>query len=524
MVITAAVVSVPFGLLLAGVDFSATSAAFPVARAAELSQAQLTDAMHEALRGSFVHTLLEWTAFSTAVLTALFAGIHFAIRKDATTPIIGAALFFSGCMDAFHTLAADRLISAAAPNANLIPFTWAICRMFNALIIMTGVGLLLWRGSELLKGNSRFIAGTAVSFGFAAYLIIAYCAQSSELPQTMYPDALIRRPFDVIPLLLFLLLAFVVMPAYHRQYPNLFSKSVMIAMVPEVATEIHMAFGSATLFDAHFNIAHFLKIIAYVIPLVGIGLEYIQVYRNEELSVELLARRNAELMRSNSDLDDFAYISSHDLKEPLRGIHNFSHFVLEDCGDQVDAEGRRKLETIANLAQRMEVLLDSLLYYSRVGRSELNRVLTDFGDVVDQGLEPLRSRIEESNVELEIDPLLPSVDCDAVRAAQIVTNLVSNAIKYNESDPIKISIGFERRGTYTVFHVRDNGIGIRKKHIDSIFRIFRRLHSQEKYGGGAGAGLTIARKIAERHGGQLWVESEYGSGTTFLFTLSPKEE
>lgn len=503
MAITSALVAIPFLLMLLGVDFAATSTPFPVAQAADLSPSQLTDAMYAAMKGSFVHTLLEWSAFSIALLTALFAGIHFVIRRDATTPIIGAALFFSGCMDAFHTLAADRLISAAAPNANLIPFTWAICRIFNALIITAGVGVLLWRGPRELKGNTRFIAATAISFGAAAYLIIAYSAASTDLPQTMYPDAFIRRPFDAIPLVLFVLLAFFIMPRYNRRFPSLFSKSVMIAMIPEIATDLHMAFGSSRLFDAHFNVAHFLKIIAYLIPLVGLGLEYVQVYRSEELSVTLLGRRNAELARSNEELDDFAYIASHDLKEPLRGVHNYSHFVIEDCADQIDEDGKDKLETIARLAQRMEALLDSLLYFSRVGRSELRRTPTYFRDVVDEALEPLASRIQSSNLEIEIEQSLPVVNCDPIRCAQVVTNLVANAIKYNESNPKRVSIGSQQYGRTSVIFVRDNGIGIRKKHLESVFRIFKRLHSQEKFGGGSGAGLTIAKKIVEGHEGQI---------------------
>ncbi|MBW4554587.1 MAG: GAF domain-containing protein [Trichormus sp. ATA11-4-KO1] len=233
-----------------------------------------------------------------------------------------------------------------------------------------------------------------------------------------------------------------------------------------------------------------------------------------------LAQLNIELERSNNELDAFAYIASHDLKEPLRGIHNYSNFLIEDYGEILDEEGKTKLKTLIRLTQRMEDLIDSLLHFSRLGRVDLSRQQTDINSIVHRSLDLLSARIEEMNVEIRIPRTLPTVYCDRVQIVEVFNNLIANAIKYNDKAEKWIEIGYiEESPAPMVFYVRDNGIGIQEKHFEAIFRIFKRLHGPSKYGGGTGAGLTIAKKIVERHGGKIWVESTYGEGSTFYFTL-----
>ncbi len=236
-----------------------------------------------------------------------------------------------------------------------------------------------------------------------------------------------------------------------------------------------------------------------------------------------LAQLNIELERSNNELDAFAYIASHDLKEPLRGIHNYSNFLIEDYGEILNEEGREKLRTLIRLTQRMEDLIDSLLYFSRLGRVDLSIQDTDINSVVGRNLDLLSARIEEMGVEIRIPRPLPTVYCDRVQVGEVFNNLIANAIKYNDKPEKWIEIGYIEAASPAplTFYVRDNGIGIREKHFQAIFRIFKRLHGPSKYGGGTGAGLTITKKIVERHGGKIWVESTYGEGSTFYFTLQP---
>lgn len=233
-----------------------------------------------------------------------------------------------------------------------------------------------------------------------------------------------------------------------------------------------------------------------------------------------LAQLNIQLERSNKELDAFAYIASHDLKEPLRGIHNYSNFLIEDYSETLNAEGKAKLNTLIRLTQRMEDLIDSLLHFSRLGRVDLSIQYTDLNSVINRILDLLSARIEETGVDIRIPRPLPTVYCDHVQVGEVFNNLIANAIKYNDKAEKWIEIGYvDHPSLPTAFYVRDNGIGIREKHFEAIFRIFKRLHGPSKYGGGTGAGLTIAKKIVERHSGTIWVESTYGVGTTFYFTL-----
>ncbi len=253
-----------------------------------------------------------------------------------------------------------------------------------------------------------------------------------------------------------------------------------------------------------------------------------------EFYAEALTRQNAELASSNQELDDFAYIASHDLKEPLRGIHNYAGFLIEDHGDRLGDDGRAKLETVKRLAQRLEGLINSLLTFSRVGRVELAVQETDLNQILAEILDSLAITLKEKGVEVRIPKRLPSLRCDQVRIAEVFRNLITNAIKYNDKPTKWVEIGAcadgEPRGSgkfrpgEAAFYVRDNGIGIQEKHFETVFQIFKRLHSRDRYGEGTGAGLTIVKKIVERHGGRIWVDSKTGEGATFYFTLACKDQ
>jgi chemotaxis family two-component system sensor kinase Cph1 len=233
---------------------------------------------------------------------------------------------------------------------------------------------------------------------------------------------------------------------------------------------------------------------------------------------EGLINLNAELERKNSDLNSFAYIAAHDLKEPLRGIANYAEFLLEDHGGALPEEAVRKLRSIGSLAARSRQLLDALNHYSRLGRIEINRTPVEMDHLLDEVIESLGSTLE--NASLQRPRPLPRIACDPVLAREVFANLLSNAVRYNTSPEKIVEIVWRGDTSAPVFSLRDNGIGIRKKHLDAIFHIFRRLHAADEFGGGTGAGLAIVKSIIERHGGNIRVESAPGSGSTFFFTFA----
>lgn len=236
---------------------------------------------------------------------------------------------------------------------------------------------------------------------------------------------------------------------------------------------------------------------------------------------EELVRFNAELELKNEELDSFAYVASHDLKEPLRGIQNFSHFVLEDYGEKLDPQGAAQLQTVIRLTGRMELMLDSLLHYSRLGRAGLRAHEIDANDTLQAALELIAVRLQERGTAVRIPRPLPRVHADPDRLTEVFTNLISNAAKYNDKSEPWIEVGWlePKDEGEPVLYVRDNGLGIAPEHQESVFRIFRRLHPRDAFGGGVGAGLTIVRRIIDRHGGRIWLESEPGRGSTFYFSF-----
>jgi PAS domain S-box-containing protein len=238
-----------------------------------------------------------------------------------------------------------------------------------------------------------------------------------------------------------------------------------------------------------------------------------------------LARHADALERSNTDLDEFAYIASHDLKEPLRGLSSNARFLHEDYAEKLDQEGVGRLLRLGYLCQRMEHLIDDLLYFSRIGRQELGIQPTDLNEVIRDIEMVSATTLKERNGFIVIPHELPRVSCDKVRITEAFRNLIVNAIKYNDNPARSVEVGYynelkTRHGTeFGVFYVKDNGIGIAEEFHEDIFRIFKRLNAEDEDKKGTGVGLTFVRKIVERHGGRIWLDSVLGEGTTFYFTI-----
>jgi len=228
-----------------------------------------------------------------------------------------------------------------------------------------------------------------------------------------------------------------------------------------------------------------------------------------------------DLAQINGELDDFTYAVSHDLKAPLRTIKSFGSFLLEDYSDKIDEEGQMYLSRMMDATTRMKVLIEDLLTISRIGRMNVEDESVDFSDIINIIKLDLNSQLEESGGAIFVSDI-PIITSKKILIKQLLFNLISNGLKYNESETPKIWISHYETPSEHTIKVRDNGIGIDTKHHDKIFKIFERLHKQEEFSG-TGAGLTICKKIVENLGGRIWVESEIGKGSTFFFTIPNKK-
>jgi signal transduction histidine kinase len=232
---------------------------------------------------------------------------------------------------------------------------------------------------------------------------------------------------------------------------------------------------------------------------------------------EDLARKVEELARSNRDLEQFAYVASHDLQEPLRMVAAYTQLLAERYRGKLDENADKYIGYAVEGALRMQTLILDLLAFSRVGRAESGRKNGDCNGALKIAMANLQTAIGESGAVITYDEL-PSVAIDQSQLVQLFQNLLGNAIKFRAAEAPAIRVSAEKQDSSWLFSVADNGIGISSQYQDKVFVIFQRLHTREEYAGN-GVGLAICKKIAEYHGGRIWVESEPGCGATFHFTL-----
>jgi PAS domain S-box-containing protein len=245
-----------------------------------------------------------------------------------------------------------------------------------------------------------------------------------------------------------------------------------------------------------------------------------ELARQVEEQTATLRKLNEQLALSNRDLEQFAYVASHDLQEPLRMISSFLQLLSKKYEGRLDETGKEYISVAVDGAHRMKKLIDDLLDYSRVGRKEIHKSDVDLQVCVQRSLLSLGPAIRDAGAKIHVNPL-PVVKGDNRQMEQVFQNIVGNALKYRRNVAPEITVGYHERENEWEIYVRDNGIGFDQEQAASIFNVFHRLHSQKEFSG-TGIGLAICKKIIEGHGGRIRAESVAGEGSTFYFTL-PKE-
>lgn len=245
---------------------------------------------------------------------------------------------------------------------------------------------------------------------------------------------------------------------------------------------------------------------------------------NQEITQRKQAeRKQAELLeqveKANRELKEFAYVASHDLKAPLRGISSLAGWISSDYSDKLGEKGKEQMDLLLGRVSRMQKLIDGILQYSRVGQIEEEKAAVDLNELIPAIIDLLAP---PENIEITVETELPVIECGEARITQVFQNLLSNAVKYIDKLQGKIRIGFVEENGFWKFSVADNGLGIEEEHFERIFQMFQTL-SRHDENGGTGIGLTVVKKIVELYGGKIWLESKLGEGSTFFFTL-PKQE
>ncbi len=242
-----------------------------------------------------------------------------------------------------------------------------------------------------------------------------------------------------------------------------------------------------------------------------------QMEREMERQHKKLQQHATALKESNEDLEQFAYIASHDLQEPLRTIHGFTQLLADRNQGQLDAQSKEFMDFVTEAAERMQSLIQDLLKFSRVQAKKIVPISLNTEEILQELLSQLSLTLEETHASITHDPL-PNVEFDPGHFRHLLQNLLTNSLKYKNPDPPVIHIGVLELSKEWQFSIQDNGIGIAPEYFEKIFQAFKRLHTKQEYPG-TGIGLALCKKIVERGGGRIWVESEVGKGSKFSFTI-----
>ena len=242
---------------------------------------------------------------------------------------------------------------------------------------------------------------------------------------------------------------------------------------------------------------------------------------NRKLAENQIKRASQELKRSNEELEQFAYVSSHDMQEPLRVVSSYCQLLKEKYYQKMDEDGKKYLDYSIDATFRMKILIKELLDFYRVGRKDIPFELIDLNDLVKEVLKDFERSIKNEKIKIIIENNMPEIFAIEFRIKQLLTNLLSNSIKFRGKNPTEIRIGCceESTETHWLFYISDNGVGIPSEFYERIFGVFKRLYSIEEYPG-TGIGLALCKRIVETHGGKIWVDSEVNKGSCFYFTIS----
>jgi|GEM_PF-560365 signal transduction histidine kinase len=465
----------------------------------------------EYTKWEFIHTTLELIAFCTAIFTAILALIYFRITKNIFIPVISIVLLFSGFLDIFHILVAEKIIAGVVDNQIFLPLTWTIGRLISAMIM--GIGFLIMSSFSHKIKSLKLVIIASVFFGFLAYLIIHFSAASPYLSKMIFTDLFISRPFDIAPIIVYLIVGGFVYRYNSHNIPSYFSTAILVSIIPYVIAQIHMAFGSTQLYDAHHNIAHFLKIIAYLIPLFGLLTDYVYASEHEKTQTKKAEEARGLIKESQN-------IFSHEFRTPLTIILG-NVPLLSDPNDMPEPEEINEIaRDIESSGRHLLNIIDDLLDIAKIEAGEM-RFFPQFIStqiLIQNILSELKVITDDKKLEIESNVENIRMYADPTHLKQILYNLLSNAIKFTEKGKITVNVYQEEDMVF--FEILDSGRGIPKIDQELIFEKFRQVDSSStRQVEGTGLGLVITKKLVELHGGKISLESELDKGSKFRFMI-----
>lgn len=437
------------------------------------------------------------------------AWIAYNRSRDRHSLFMGMTFLVIGLIELFHVLSypfmPDFITSNSLQKAGILHsearFVSGILFLASAYVYKDTLPRLINKSVLLILAIVISLISLVPALFYPSYLPLLY--QNSSLS-----TALISLQFVTATLILY------ASYLYARRFEETGQKHLIYLIYGFIVTIV-----SDLVYFRYELSGHLLKLTAFLFIYLSLYKSSVELpYEKIEVAEEKLRRRTEELARSNSELEQFAYVASHDLQEPLRMISGFTQLLAGRYKGKLDKDADEFIAFIVDGTTRMQRMIEDLLAYSRVGTRGKPFEPTNLGDILNQAVTNLKVPVEENKAVIIHDPL-PTLMADATQMVQLFQNLISNAIKFRKKEESpRIHISAKKDKNEWLFSVRDNGRGIAPEFMDYLFQLFQRGHTASEYPG-AGIGLAICKRIVERHGGRIWAESELGKGSTFYFTI-----
>lgn len=518
----------PLILLEAGMTFH-----FPAYNAPYGAEGTPIAEAYDALIGSFTHAALLIGAGTVALCTALLSFAHSVTKRDLLSTVLSIALFWSGFVAITQTIWVEGMLYWTTDLNDFIPFNWAISRFFNVLILVLG-GALIYYGQEKTwrAPRPKSLLAFFASAGILA-LGLLLLTSLTDLPQMIYGEELIKRPWDIPALIMLIGGVTVLFPRIHRLYGNYLSYALWLSTLPFIAAQFYLILGSAQIFDDPFNIAYGLNLMAFSILFGGLLGEYMRTSNEEELLLAERERTQLKMMQLDrlSTVGTLAAGVGHEINNPLAFLIanlDFARSELQDLSEQ--EENLDHPLALTRLRELNEILASADIGAERIRAIvEDLRLLSSFQDTLSEPVNvtrALRVAIRMSQHQLrhrghlieELDEV-PTIVGNEARLTQVLINLIVNAIHALPERPVEeneIRLRLYSTQSTLIIEVSDNGQGIKAEHLDHIFEPF---FTTKPIGQGSGLGLSLSREIIHTLGGKLAVESAEGEGTTFRVEL-----
>lgn len=468
---------------------------------------------------SELHTNMEVASALLAAIVGLLALARYkSDHSDGLMLLLAAGFLGTSALDGYHALVTSAPLAQHFPSAlsRLIPWSWTASRLFLA-----GALLATWwtwkhkNQSQPRRMNVRRVAGIFTASTLACLLLFSFV----PLPPATVQWGPIHRPGEFVPGVLFLITLLENLRA-TRWRAGAFHQWMVASLFLNVACELGYMPFSTVIFDGKFEVAHGLKLLSYACVFFGLLADVTEAFRDQALRAKTLTEFNQRLSAGNRDLDEFLFVASHDLQEPLRTARNFSQLLADEYAEQLDGDAKEYLSFIDQSTARMQDLLGDLLELSKVDRRPKPFEPCSLREAIVDVTGSLEAAMNDNGIALEVDAPFDEQRAhgDPKQIRLLLHHLIENAAKFRANDGPMIRVSTRNTLEGLAVSVEDNGIGIPAHQHERVTRLFQRLHGRESYPG-TGVGLAICQKIVERHRGKMKIESEEGRGSTFTITL-----